>query len=655
MVESARCFIMRLRNFIIAFTVISVVLLVGGIYASATGAPPEREAPTATVAVAEGQAFLLPKGGLEWVAVGVPTPVSPGDRVRTGENSSAVMVFFDQSTARLDADTEVEVEALEVDGENFTNQRVNLAVVAGRVWSRIVKFLDADSSYTVETSTLVATVRGTAFLTDVREEENHRVFVLENKLGVSLVRPSQIPGGPRTLGPASEVAEGEEAGRESVPTFEVIGELVRVKKFLEDVRRDNFIVRQLKQDEEFLKAVQEARERKVRRLAPGALPGSVGYPLKRLGEKLRMSLTTDPEARRELRLAYASRRLSEAVQLVRAGKEKQAVAALKIYNRDLFEEMRRIDPRAPTLTREQAVRRFKKVRGRIREHEDLISALGVGGGLKDFVSRELLRDPEISRLEIPELTKRIDDAYREPPRVLEEPLYKPRIIEAEPAPTAPESPESGKEPLTNTNKPTATEPPPTNANTPTNTNQPAAVTPVSLAVLGTKSIMTLPDTQQFRAMIVYSDDSTKDVTELADWSLQGDIIGSIRYGFLTTSEIGSASVTAVYQGLRGSYSVLVKPAVVATLDRVSVSCPNSTISYGGSQQCSATAYYSDNATRDVTNLAVWSLSNPQVGTISSTGYFTATTPTGQTAAIATHTDGDITKSGSFTINIYYQY
>ena len=646
---------MRLRNFIIAFTVISAVLLVGGIYASATGAPPEREAPTATVAVAEGQAFLLPKGGLEWVAVGVPTPVSPGDRVRTGENSSAVMVFFDQSTARLDADTEVEVEALEVDGENFTNQRVNLAVVAGRVWSRIVKFLDADSSYTVETSTLVATVRGTAFLTDVREEENHRVFVLENKLGVSLVRPSQIPGGPRTLGPASEVAEGEEAGRESVPTFEVIGELVRVKKFLEDVRRDNFIVRQLKQDEEFLKAVQEARERKVRRLAPGALPGSVGYPLKRLGEKLRMSLTTDPEARRELRLAYASRRLSEAVQLVRAGKEKQAVAALKIYNRDLFEEMRRIDPRAPTLTREQAVRRFKKVRGRIREHEDLISALGVGGGLKDFVSRELLRDPEISRLEIPELTKRIDDAYREPPRVLEEPLYKPRIIEAEPAPTAPESPESGKEPLTNTNKPTATEPPPTNANTPTNTNQPAAVTPVSLAVLGTKSIMTLPDTQQFRAMIVYSDDSTKDVTELADWSLQGDIIGSIRYGFLTTSEIGSASVTAVYQGLRGSYSVLVKPAVVATLDRVSVSCPNSTISYGGSQQCSATAYYSDNATRDVTNLAVWSLSNPQVGTISSTGYFTATTPTGQTAAIATHTDGDITKSGSFTINIYYQY
>lgn len=646
---------MRLRNFIIAFTVISAVLLVGGIYASATGAPPEREAPTATVAVAEGQAFLLPKGGLEWVAVGVPTPVSPGDRVRTGENSSAVMVFFDQSTARLDADTEVEVEALEVDGENFTNQRVNLAVVAGRVWSRIVKFLDADSSYTVETSTLVATVRGTAFLTDVREEENHRVFVLENKLGVSLVRPSQIPGGPRTLGPASEVAEGEEAGRESVPTFEVIGELVRVKKFLEDVRRDNFIVRQLKQDEEFLKAVQEARERKVRRLAPGALPGSVGYPLKRLGEKLRMSLTTDPEARRELRLAYASRRLSEAVQLVRAGKEKQAAAALKIYNRDLFEEMRRIDPRAPTLTREQAVRRFKKVRGRIREHEDLISALGVGGGLKDFVSRELLRDPEISRLEIPELTKRIDDAYREPPRVLEEPLYKPRIIEAEPAPTAPESPESGKEPLTNTNKPTATEPPPTNANTPTNTNQPAAVTPVSLAVLGTKSIMTLPDTQQFRAMIVYSDDSTKDVTELADWSLQGDIIGSIRYGFLTTSEIGSASVTAVYQGLRGSYSVLVKPAVVATLDRVSVSCPNSTISYGGSQQCSATAYYSDNATRDVTNLAVWSLSNPQVGTISSTGYFTATTPTGQTAAIATHTDGDITKSGSFTINIYYQY
>ncbi|OGL73946.1 hypothetical protein A3D72_03980 [Candidatus Uhrbacteria bacterium RIFCSPHIGHO2_02_FULL_57_19] len=646
---------MRLRNFIIAFTVISAVLLVGGIYASATGAPPEREAPTATVAVAEGQAFLLPKGGLEWVAVGVPTPVSPGDRVRTGENSSAVMVFFDQSTARLDADTEVEVEALEVDGENFTNQRVNLAVVAGRVWSRIVKFLDADSSYTVETSTLVATVRGTAFLTDVREEENHRVFVLENKLGVSLVRPSQIPGGPRTLGPASEVAEGEEAGRESVPTFEVIGELVRVKKFLEDVRRDNFIVRQLKQDEEFLKAVQEARERKVRRLAPGALPGSVGYPLKRLGEKLRMSLTTDPEARRELRLAYASRRLSEAVQLVRAGKEKQAVAALKIYNRDLFEEMRRIDPRAPTLTREQAVRRFKKVRGRIREHEDLISALGVGGGLKDFVARELLRDPEISRLEIPELTKRIDDAYREPPRVLEEPLYKPRIIEAEPAPTAPESPESGKEPLTNTNKPTATEPPPTNANTPTNTNQPAAVTPVSLAVLGTKSIMTLPDTQQFRAMIVYSDDSTKDVTELADWSLQGDIIGSIRYGFLTTSEIGSASVTAVYQGLRGSYSVLVKPAVVATLDRVSVSCPNSTISYGGSQQCSATAYYSDNATRDVTNLAVWSLSNPQVGTISSTGYFTATTPTGQTAAIATHTDGDITKSGSFTINIYYQY
>lgn len=642
---------MRFRSFIIAIVVIAAVLLVGGIYASATSAPPEPHTPVATVQVTTGEAFLLKKGTNEWVSVGSATELAPGDRVRTGAGSAATMEFFDQSTARLDADTEIEIEALSVDPDNTTSQTVDFAVITGRVWSRIIKFLDKESSYSVETSTLVATVRGTAFIVDARIPEAHRVVVAENTVGVSLVQEPDVVGGRRTLSAPVDVSVGDEV----VPEIETLlgrpRKRLRVRKLLEVITEDPFIKEQLEKDDDFLERVIEARERRLEELSSGGLPGSPGYPLKRVGERLRTSLTTDPEERRELRHRYADRRFAEAVSLSRLGRRAKAEGLLREYYGELLGRLEEIDPDSTDIPRERAGFRLRKIRGQLLEHQDLIRELDLGDDVKEFYEEFLNRDAEIGRLKIQEFTEKLEDSYQEPEPVFDEPLYDPATVteptpEAVPvAPTTEQTPDVPKAPKAPEAPTTEPQPAPT-------PDAPVAPVVTSLDVVGTRTIMSVPDTQQFRAFFIYSDNSTKDVTELAAWSLEGSAIGTIKFGFLTTDAEGSATVVANLDGFRGSYALMVKPPLQQpVLERVSASCLASTVTPGSTTQCSATAHYTDGTSKTVTTIAAWSVTNLQAGRVSATGLFTAGSTLGVTDVVASYADGDVQRSGSFTISV----
>ncbi len=93
---------------------------------------------------------------------------------------------------------EVVVRELAVDGDNHASTRITLAVTAGRVWSRVVKLLDRDASFSVQSSTVVATVRGTAFVTDVSSPDGDVVQVVEGAAGAPAlpgvgVAPDRLP------------------------------------------------------------------------------------------------------------------------------------------------------------------------------------------------------------------------------------------------------------------------------------------------------------------------------------------------------------------------------------------------------------------------------------------------------------------------------
>ena len=88
-----------------------------------------------------------------------------GDRVRTAEQSHAVVTFFDGSTIEIEPATTITVvqATAAVDGAIT----IQLEQAIGRTWSSVQNLTRASSKFEIKTPATTAIVRGTGFVTDV--------------------------------------------------------------------------------------------------------------------------------------------------------------------------------------------------------------------------------------------------------------------------------------------------------------------------------------------------------------------------------------------------------------------------------------------------------------------------------------------------------
>lgn len=127
----------------------------------------------------------------------------------------------------------------------------------------------------------------------------------------------------------------------------------------------------------------------------------------------------------------------------------------------------------------------------------------------------------------------------------------------------------------------------------------------------------------------YTDNTTQELTFLANWSSSNPAIASI---VNTPSVAGNGKVTAKTQGgpvvitatfnsVSGTTNLTVGPP---NLVSVAVTPVNPSVNKGNTQQFTATGTYTDNSTQNLTNTAAWSSSATGVATINaSTGLATA--------------------------------
>lgn len=116
-------------------------------------------------------AFLYVDGGVVDVDIGSgwqsatnEMALSAGSKVRTGDNSEASLVFFEQDVMTLEANSQVTIATL-------SESQVSVNQDEGSTWNRVEKL--AGREYTVTSPTSVATVRGTGFgldLTDLGDD-----------------------------------------------------------------------------------------------------------------------------------------------------------------------------------------------------------------------------------------------------------------------------------------------------------------------------------------------------------------------------------------------------------------------------------------------------------------------------------------------------
>lgn len=188
--------------------VIVLVLLAGGAYVAigAVTQAPELPEPEATLTVLTGEVSIQSGDDGVFQQIDQTAIVQAGDTIVTGSDGRAEIDFYTQGLLRVETDTTIRIQASDFDPE--TNTFVgSIFIETGRMWNRFFEFVSPESSYEVETSSTVATIRGTAFSVDAYEDGLADIYVFESEVDVMTVYKDQILGNVRMT--AGDFASGE--------------------------------------------------------------------------------------------------------------------------------------------------------------------------------------------------------------------------------------------------------------------------------------------------------------------------------------------------------------------------------------------------------------------------------------------------------------
>jgi VCBS repeat-containing protein len=120
------------------------------------------------LSITEGTVFVMEAGMADWIEAEVGMSLKGGDVIKTDDDSSAEITFFDGSTVELQPGTEVEITSLDITDTGSTT--IILEQTIGATISRVVNIIDPASSYEVETASGAAVVRGSILVVCVIED-----------------------------------------------------------------------------------------------------------------------------------------------------------------------------------------------------------------------------------------------------------------------------------------------------------------------------------------------------------------------------------------------------------------------------------------------------------------------------------------------------
>jgi len=184
-----------LRWALTAATALVLLVASGFLFLSWLQTPVAR---AATLVQVSGTVEILPEGEQTWRLAAVGERVEPGDRIRTGPSSAALLRFFNGSTTDLGAETVlsiVQISSRRIGGHEV----IVLHQWIGESYYRVRALPDPGSEFKVETPAAVTRVRGTVFAVFVEEDGTTDVVVVEGKVDVIAQEAMvQVPAGQGT-------------------------------------------------------------------------------------------------------------------------------------------------------------------------------------------------------------------------------------------------------------------------------------------------------------------------------------------------------------------------------------------------------------------------------------------------------------------------
>ena len=148
---------------------------------------------------------------------------------------------------------------------------------------------------------------------------------------------------------------------------------------------------------------------------------------------------------------------------------------------------------------------------------------------------------------------------------------------------------------------------------------------VAVSINPPQAVLSAGLSQQLRAVAVYGDGVSQDITAQAVWSVDQSAVatvatGTADAGLVQALAVGRAIVKATYAGQAGTAVITVSGALLVSLQVV----PNTiALAAGTNQRLRAIGTFSDHSVRDVSTGVAWAVADPAVATVDGTGNLAA--------------------------------
>lgn len=251
--------------------IIFLVAIIGSVFWLTGAEGNDLSSPKAYVAELKNKSLIKKVNSEEWVPIKNGIEVIEGDKIKTESEGEVTIIFYDNSIVHVDSDTELTIKKASIDQENYTNDSINLKVDSGRVWSRILQLMDKSSSFQVESSNTVATVRGTAFDFHVTPEKNTEVSVVENEIEVMVFQEEE--GKERKVIKKAFLAEETET---IIPKKWISENDIEINETTKEKTESEWFDDNFKKDEKYEEEIFNKKRKELRKTAK-ILPGSKLY------------------------------------------------------------------------------------------------------------------------------------------------------------------------------------------------------------------------------------------------------------------------------------------------------------------------------------------------------------------------------------------
>jgi uncharacterized protein YjdB len=136
---------------------------------------------------------------------------------------------------------------------------------------------------------------------------------------------------------------------------------------------------------------------------------------------------------------------------------------------------------------------------------------------------------------------------------------------------------------------------------------------LSIAITPSNPSIALGFKQQFKAMGMFTDGSTQDITKSVTWTTaQAQIATISALGQATSLRVGTTGVSAAQGSISGFASLSITPPILLS---ISIEPTNTSIPLGSSKQLQAIGTFSNGRTLDLTTTATWSSAQSAIASV----------------------------------------